>query len=251
MSLLKFLADGSILEADVRLEGHRVVLTFSEPIATITSLIALGFQELNEYNHMVMSDFSSHKYLYHEEIENYEFIITDDPTDTWIPQPEPPEPPVPPTPPEPTLEEVKAQKIAEMEQTMDAVILAGVTVGLSDGTTGTFGLSALNQTSLTNLRLMAEAATDKDTPSIPWHQSLEDLHCIYYPPKDIITITDAAIALTTYQITFLRDLRIYINSLETKEEVEAITYDITCLPRKYWSEVLIDIVNQMNGSISA
>ena len=247
MAIIKFLSDDSIMDADIQLEGHRVVMTVQQPIATINSLIALGFQELNENNHKVMSDFSDHRYLYHEEIEHYVFIITNDPSDIWHDQPIPPEPPVPPTPPEPTLDEVKAWKIAEMERTMSTNITNGVTVTLSDGTTGTFGLSALNQTSLTNLRLMAEQAEDQDTPSIPWHVSDEAENCRYFAPKDIITITDAAIVLTTYQITFFRDLRIYINDLETKEEVNAITYDLTCLPREYWSEVLEDIVNRMNS----
>ena len=245
MSLVKFLADGTQMEADIFLEGHRVRLTFQTPIATMQSLVALGFQELNENNGMVMSDFSDHKYIYHEELEHYIFVITDEATDTWNEQPF--VPPPTPEPYVPTLDEVKAQKISEMESTMSQNIINGVTVTLSDGTVGTFGLSAQNQTSLTNLRLMAEQATDQDTPSIPWHVSDETENCQYFPPKDIITITDAAIALTTYQITFFRDLRIYINDLETKEEVEAIVYDISILPAEYWSDVLKDIVAQMQS----
>ena len=248
MAIIKFLSDDSIINANIRLEGHRVVMTVQQPIATITSLIALGFQELNEYNEGVMSDFRDYKYLYHEELEHYVFIITNDPNDIWHEQP-----PVPPAPEPyvPTLAEVKAQKIFEMESIMSMNIVNGVTVTLTDGTVGTFGLSQLNQTSLTNLRLMAEQAEDKDTPSIPWHISDDSIPCQYFSPKDIMIITDAAILLTTYQITFLRDLRIYINSLETKEAVYAITYDIGCLPYEYWSDVLKDIVNQMNGRVSA
>lgn len=247
MSLVKFLANESIMEADISLEGHRVQLTFKVPISTITTMIALGFQELNENNQMVMSEFTKHRYLYHEEVPDHVFIITDDPTDEWHEQPYvPPTPPTP--PPEPTLDEVKAAKIAEMESTMSKHIEYGVTVTLSDGTEGRFGLSALNQTSLTNLRLMAEQSEDKETPSIPWHISDESLSCQFFSPNDIMIITNAAIVLTTYEITFLRDLRIYINSLDTKEAVEAITYDLNCLPYEHWSEVLRNIVNQMNAS---
>ena len=126
-------------------------------------------------------------------------------------------------------------------------IVSGVTVTLTDGSTGTFGLSQLNQTSLTNLRIMAEQAEDKDTPSIPWHFSDESVHCQFFSPKDIMIITDAALAMTTYQITFLRDLRIYINDLDTIEEVEAVNYDLECLPQEYWSEVLVAIVSKMNA----
>ena len=248
MSVLKFLSDNSIMDVNVRLEGNRIELTFQEPIATITSLIALGFQELNEFNYNIMSDFSNHKYLYHEELEHYIFTITDDPADIWTPQPDPPEPAPEPEPYIPTLEEVKIQKITEMESTMSQVITNGVTVTLSDGTTALFGLSTSNQISLSNLRLMAEQAVDKDTPSIPWHSSDESSPCQYFSPTDIMLITDNAIAFTTFNITFFRDLRIYINSLETKEDVEPIVYDISSLPEEYWSEPLADIIH---GSVSA
>lgn len=251
MSLVKFIANGAIVEAGISLEGHRVQLTFKDPISTITTLIALGFQELNEYNQRVMSNFTNHRYLYHEEVEGLVFITTDDPEDRWHEQPFVPPTPVPPEPHIPTLDEVKAEKISEMEDTMHQRIEYGVTVTLSDGTVGRFGLSALNQTSLTNLRLMAEQAEDKEMPSIPWHISDTSVPCQYFSPNDIMTIINAAIAMTTYEITFLRDLRIYINDLNTKEEVEAIVYDLSCLPREYWSEVLIDIVNRMNDTVSA
>lgn len=252
MSLVRFIANGAIVEAGISLEGHRVQLTFQSPVSTIMTLISMGFQELNENNQMLMSDFSDHRYLYHEEVAGLVFITTDDPADKWHEQPfVPPVPPVPPEPYVPTLDEVKAQKIAEMETAMSERIEYGVTVTLSDGTSGRFGLSALNQTSLTNLRLMAEQSEDKDTPSIPWHISDTSVPCQFFSPNDIMTITNAAIALTTYEITFLRDLRIYINDLNTKEEVEAIVYDLSCLPREYWSEVLIDIVNRMNDTVSA
>lgn len=244
MSIVQFNNDGSMIDAILELEGHRVRLISTTTIVGIESLILTGFKELNENNKSVMSDFSGHRYLYHEEEKGLVFVLTDESDDKWEEQPfVPPEPT--PEPPEPTLEEVKAQKVTEMENTMSANITNGVTVTLSDGTTGTFGLSTLNQTSLTNLRLMAEQTIDQDTPSIPWHVSDESANCVYYPPKDIITITDAAIAFVTYNITFFRDLRIYINDLTTKEEVEAIIYDISVLPLEYWSDVLKDIVAQM------
>lgn len=247
MSLVKFIANDSVLEVGLFMEGHRVILDFKAPIATIENMISRGFLELNEHNQAVIADFTNHKYLYHEEVEYHKFIITDDPEDIWQEQPFVPPAPVPP-PPEPTLEEVKEAKIEEMETIMSENIVHGVTVTLSDGTVGTFGLSQLNQTSLTNLRLMAEQSEQKDVPSIPWHISDEETHCQYFSPNDIMIITDAAIVLTTYQITFFRDLRIYINALETKEEVEAIYYDISVLPYEYWSDVLKDIVNRMNAA---
>lgn len=86
MSVLKFLSDGIIMDVGVALEGHRVQLTFDQPITTINKLVSSGFQELNEHNHLLMSDFSKHKHLYHEDMEHHVFTITDDPADTWIEQ---------------------------------------------------------------------------------------------------------------------------------------------------------------------
>lgn len=48
----------------------------------------------------------------------------------------------------------------------------------------------------------------------------------------------------TLQVTWFRDLRIYINSLQTKEEVEAIEYNII-IPEEYQSEVLKDLLKSM------
>ena len=58
-------------------------------------------------------------------------------------------------------------------------------------------------------------------------------------------ITDMATLLVTFEVTWFRDLRIYINSLQTKEEVEAIEYNII-IPEEYQSEVLKDLLAQMN-----
>ena len=44
-------------------------------------------------------------------------------------------------------------------------------------------------------------------------------------------------AWVTWHVTYFRDLRIYIRSLETKEEVAAVTYGVD-LPEAYQSEPL-------------
>ena len=50
-------------------------------------------------------------------------------------------------------------------------------------------------------------------------------------------ITSAAMAYVTWHVTYFRDLRIYIRALQTKEEVESITYGIE-IPEEYQSEPL-------------
>ena len=243
MSLIKFNSNGTLLDCKLEPEGHRIRIISEQPVVGIKQLIEEGFLELNEYTQVEMVDFSDERYLYHEEEKNHVFVITNEENDVWEPQPYVPPTPTPPTPPYvPPLSEVKAQKISEMESTMESIIAAGVTVTLFDDTTGVFGLSQEDQIFLTNLRMMADASEDQDTPSIPWHEIDDAKHCKFYPPKDIITITDAARELITYHVTFFRDLRIYINSLLTTEAVNAVTYELSSLPQAYWSDVLRAIV---------
>lgn len=244
MSLIKFTKTGSLLSCRLETEGHRVRIISENPVVGIKSLIEDGFMELNEHSQIEMVDFSDEKYLYHEEEKDHVFVITNEDDDKWYPQSYVVPVAVPtPESPAPSLPEVKQQKIDEMESVMNAMITSGVTVSLSDGTTGTFGLDQTDQVYLTNLRMMADAASDKTSVSIPWHEADVSKQCKFYSPNDIITITDEARKHITYHVTFFRDLRIYINSLASISDVQNVTYDINSLPEAYWSEVLRTIIN--------
>lgn len=153
----------------------------------------------------------------------------------------PPEPAPEPEPYEPTLEELKKQKIAEMNQIQQSVIQNGVEVTLSDGSTERFTLKDQDQISLMGLQtLVAEGMNE-----IPWHEADNAEHCKYYSAEDMTIIAKKAIEFVTFHVTWFRDLRIYImNGLNTAEEVNAITYD-TYIPSEYRSEVLNDMMENM------
>ena len=53
-------------------------------------------------------------------------------------------------------------------------------------------------------------------------------------------IIETAMQAVTYHVTWFRDARIYINSLEDSTSVEIVTYGMT-IPAAYRSEVLADI----------
>ena len=53
----------------------------------------------------------------------------------------------------------------------------------------------------------------------------------------MVLITSAAMACVTWHVTYFRDLRIYIRSLQDKESVEAVTYGQD-IPEEYQSDVL-------------
>lgn len=153
-----------------------------------------------------------------------------------MPEPEPEPEPTPepePEPYEPTLEDSQEAKVAEMNMAQQGIIAAGVDVVLTDGTTEHFTLEDHDQTSLVGLRSQVAAGEE----NIPWHTSNEAEHCKFYSNKDMKKITATAMAYVTWHVTYFRDLRIYIRSLESKEDVEKVTYGMD-IPEAYQSEPL-------------
>lgn len=154
----------------------------------------------------------------------------------------PPEPTPELEPYEPTLEEIKEQKISEMNAEQQKIIQYGVEVPLSDGTTERFTLKDQDQMSLMGLQTLAQQGTDK----IPWHEADNAEHCKYYSAEDMEKITGAALSFISYQVTYFRDLRIYINSMSDKESVQSVTYGMY-IPTEYQSEVLADFYASQNA----
>lgn len=133
----------------------------------------------------------------------------------------------------PTLEDVKEMKITEMNAMQQRLIKTGIDVTLTDGSVEHFTLTDHDQTSLMGLQSQVATGTEQ----IPWHTSDEAEHCKFYSNADMALITSAAMAWVTWHVTYFRDLRIYIRSLQTEEEVEAIPYGIY-IPEEYQSEPL-------------
>ena len=152
----------------------------------------------------------------------------------------PPKPTPEPEPYVPTLEEVKASKVAEMNAAQQSVIQSGIDVTLTDGTVEHFTLTDHDQTSLMGLQTQVAQGAE----NIPWHTSDTAEHCKYYSNEDMLLIVTAAMQYVTFHVTYFRDLRIYINAMEDKEYVEAVTYGII-IPEEYRSEVLKDLYAAM------
>lgn len=168
-----------------------------------------------------------------EEEENG-FILSNDGSVYVEPEPEPEPTPEPePEPYEPTLEDLQEAKVAEMNMAQQGIIATGVDVVLTDGTTEHFTLEDHDQTSLVGLQSQVAAGEE----NIPWHTSNEAEHCKFYSNKDMKKITATAMAYVTWHVTYFRDLRIYIRSLESKEDVEKVTYGMD-IPEAYQSEPL-------------
>ena len=138
-----------------------------------------------------------------------------------------------PEPHTPNLEEVQEAKVAEMNAIQQEAITAGVDVTLNDGSVEHFTLTDHDQISLMGLQSQVLAGTEQ----IPWHTSNEDEHCKLYDNADMALITAAAMSYVTWHVTYFRDLRIYIRSLDSREAVEAVTYGME-IPEEYRSEPL-------------
>ena len=153
----------------------------------------------------------------------------------------PPEPLPEPEPYIPTLEEVQEEKVKEMNAMQQTVIHQGVDVELTDGSIEHFTLTDQDQASL--MALQSQVAQGAEF--VPWHNVNQENQCKYYQNADMAKIVQAALSFVVYQVTYFRDLRIYIRSLRTKEEVAAVTYGMP-IPEEYQSQVLKDMLAQMN-----
>lgn len=120
-----------------------------------------------------------------------------------------------------------------MNDIQQKLIAQGVDVTLSDGSTEHFSLTERDQTSLVGLQAQVAIGAE----NIPWHTSDEDEHCKFYSNADMAKITSSALSYVTWHVTYFRDLRIFIRSLESKEEVEQVTYGMN-IPEAYQSEPL-------------
>lgn len=151
----------------------------------------------------------------------------------------PPAPTPEPEPYVPSLEEVKESKVVEMNAAQQHVIQMGIDVTLTDGSVEHFTLKDRDQTSLMGLQTKVAQGDEQ----IPWHTSDEAEHCKFYSNADMALITTAAMEYVTWHVTYFRDLRIYIRSLETKDEVNAVVYGMD-IPEEYQSEPLKAMIAQ-------
>ena len=139
-----------------------------------------------------------------------------------------------------TLEEEQTEKISEMNEIQQLTIRDGFLITLSDGRNEQFTLKDQDQTSLMGLQTLVAQGVE----NIPWHSADQSEHCKYYSNADMAIIAEKALQFITYHVTYFRDLRIYIRSLQTKEEVKNVTYGME-IPWEYQSEVLKDFTVQV------
>ena len=128
---------------------------------------------------------------------------------------------------------VLEDKIIRLDIDCTNTIYNGTDITLSDDNTYHFSLSDKDQANLTSLSLELLAGATQ----VEWHTDNHDDPCKYYSAEDANTIIRTLTFHKKYHITYFRDLRRYVSSLTSNEEIMAIEYGFA-IPEEFKSDVL-------------
>ena len=160
-------------------------------IKQIFSDVSLGWSEANEE-------------LAKREAYNGEYTIEDEPDDR-------------------TLDEIRANKLAELSASCNAAITAGMDVETTQGTEH-FSLKETDQINLTT----ALSAVQSGAAGYPYHA--DGQLCRLFTAAEIQAIAAASVKHKLYHTTLCNHLLTWARRAETKEEISGITYAADGLP---------------------
>ena len=123
---------------------------------------------------------------------------------------------------EPALDEVKEDKLKEISDTCRETIYNGVDVTLSDGNVKHFSLETEDQINLNGLMSRVSMGDFKSEKGVPYHADGE--MCTLFSIDDFTLVANTATGFILQQTTYCNHLMAYVKGLETREEVEAVTY---------------------------
>lgn len=115
------------------------------------------------------------------------------------------------------IEQLKQSKITALSATCEQTIYNGLELELSEGIER-FEYKDKDQT---NIKAMFDAVVFGAT-CYPYQS--EDGNCRVYTAQDIITLYTSLEGLRTAQLTYYHQLKDIVNTLETAEEINAVTY---------------------------
>lgn len=144
------------------------------------------------------------------------------------------------------LDADRETKISEMSDACNAAIVAGLDIQLPNGETEHFGYSERDQI---NIKEMFDAVIMGAT-MYPYQS--EDGQCRTYTAEEILTIYPALAGNKTGQLTYYHQLKDYINTVETTEEIEAVTYGqpLSGAYLEHYNEMVAVAAAQMQTVIS-
>lgn len=130
---------------------------------------------------------------------------------------------------EDSLPVVKAAKLKEISDACNSVIVAGIDLELNEGTVH-FNLSIEDQSNIANLFRVVELGGTE----FPYQS--DGGVCRIYTSAEIAQIYIAVQTMITTQTTYHNELKMYVQSLETSEDIAAVQYGMT-LPDPYLTEM--------------
>lgn len=134
------------------------------------------------------------------------------------------------------LSNVRSAKINKLRSDCQNTIVSGFDLELSDGVHH-FSMETADQMEISRL------VADGDNGEVPYHADGEQFK--YYPFSDILKIYNAMNDWKLYNTSYFNDLRSYINSLQSVNQIDSIQYGDE-IPEEYQSEVYKDIKDKMD-----
>ena len=116
------------------------------------------------------------------------------------------------------VEVAREAKIEELSMACNAAINAGIQVQLTDGSIEPFTYGLADQSNVSEMfNAVLLGATE-----YPYHANDDD--CRMYSAQDIVAIYATLSTFKTGQITYHNQLKSYVKTLTTQEEIEGVTY---------------------------
>ena len=134
------------------------------------------------------------------------------------------------------LDEIRADKLAELSDSCNAAITAGMDVETSQGTEH-FSLQETDQINLTT----ALSAIQNGSTGYPYHA--DGQLCRLFSAKEIQDIAEASIKHKLYHTTLCNHLMAWVRRVEDKKELADIKYSIENLPKDL-KQNMIDILEK-------
>lgn len=189
-----------------------LVINFDGSVPTENEVIK-GFEILNENNDFVQAEYPEYSTIYRTyEDDTNKVEFSNDGSVYVEPEPTPiPEPYVP------TLDDIKTSKINELSYTCNQSIVDGVDIDI-DGVMEHFSYKDEDQV---NIKEIFDLAVQTN---VPMYYHADGESCKLYTVNQIITLYSTATTNKMHHTTYFNQLKLYTESLETKDEVNAITY---------------------------
>ena len=188
------------------------VIKIESEKAIPNEIITNGFAIINEFNDSIMADYSDYETIYVESTDNAYYLSTGDKYVEPTPEnPEPTEPIIE------TLENIKTNKISELNTICNKMITSGVDVEI-DGKTEHFSYTIEDQANIDDIAQMAKSTNMEQS----YH--CDNGSCKLYTVEEITKIYMTQKMNKAHNITYANQLKLYVKSLKEKAEVESIAY---------------------------